>query len=113
MFYALDATLADAAFAKLAELSERAAGRALIVCAPEREAQVRAAKSLKGLELYFEHAQQDPPHTRGLPALALEPEPAQLLDLIEDRRISVVIYVPKNETELRHFTQAYPECASV
>lgn len=112
VFYTPDAGHDERAFAKLAELAERAGMRALVVCEAEHEARIRSAGGLEALQLFFEHRSEDPPRTRGLPALAYLVPPPRLLDLLDDRGVSVVIYVPRNSAELRHFTLAYPDCAS-
>ncbi|MGE0324189.1 MAG: hypothetical protein AB7S68_17875 [Polyangiaceae bacterium] len=113
VFYATDADRDEQAFAKLAELAERVGKRALVVCSAEHAGRVEAAESLATLELSFEHRGESPAVRSGVPALAYQLEPPKLLELLEDRRVSVVIYVPRNAAELRHFTLAYPECASV
>ncbi|MCA9628414.1 MAG: hypothetical protein KC766_12140 [Myxococcales bacterium] len=113
VYYAQGADHDEPAFKKLAEQAQRCGSCALVVCAEEQTGALRDAPGLGSLRLFFEHLGEEPPRSRGLPALAYRLEPARLLDLLDDRRVSVVIYVPRNAAELRHFTLAYPECASV
>ncbi|MCA9642711.1 MAG: hypothetical protein KC492_18570, partial [Myxococcales bacterium] len=91
VFYAPDAERDEQAFAKLAELAERAGKRALVVCGAEHLERIQSAALLDALELSFEHLGQSPAVRGGVPALAYQLEPPALLELLEDRRVSVVI----------------------
>ena len=57
--------------------------------------------------------QPDPFAGAGWPVLVLPAEPRLLLQVLEDRRVSAVIYIPRNAAELRHFTTAYPDTVAV
>lgn len=125
VYYTLDShpdSLARA-WAKLLQLAERSRQRALIASdAPNAEARIAELQQAPGdaaapaaeLELGFWSSQQPDPLTgSGWPAFALEVSPPTLLSLLEDRRISAVIYIPRSAAELRHFTQAYSDTSSV
>lgn len=113
------------AWSKLRQLAERCRHRALVASdAPNLAARIAelnrahlsSAPSTTAveLELGFWSAQRlDPLTGSGWPAFALEVSPPTLLSLLEDRRVSAAIYVPRSAPELRHFTQAYANTSSV
>ena len=55
----------------------------------------------------------DPFPGSGWPVLVVQDSPRIAVQVIEDRRVSAVIYVARSDAELRHFQVAYPGSASV
>lgn len=75
---------------------------------------VEKALTAEGIELStLTPASPDPYPGAGWTVLVLPAPPALVLQVLEDRRVSAVIYVPRNAAELRHFTSAYPDSVAV
>ena len=64
-------------------------------------------------DVRFEPSTTDSGSADGAVVVALRPKPAELIALMEDRRVEAVIVVPSSEAELRHLQVAFPDSASV